>query len=590
MNCRILLFFFALVLFSGLVAAECGNGTCEAGENQCTCRQDCGKCEGAYGNEKCKELACVSSVCKIVQKANCCGNEKCESGESYSNCAADCMPKSIDLRVVSPDGNDSFLFGENVRLLVDVLADNAVKVVGAEVTASGVFRTIFLYNDGLHDDGTAFDSVYGNFFTVKKSMLGSNAVTFQANFRGITGKATASFFVKPDLNVSLFVPEKVALGDVLNLRGTVKAKQFSVAMALDANIFFQGRSVFSKSVFSDANTGAFFLSYPVSLLSKLGTYSLSVKGTDANGNSAFFEKSFEVVENVFEKKILVEISDLPKKSFLRGEEIPLVVSLFDESGNPIEKADVSVSGLGIEAGLFEFSPGKYSASIEVPFAAKEGDANNVFTVSAVKKSGNIVTAIGTGSFSIAVEKTGLALEFLQPKEDSFKAGETINFEVLAYYSNSEKIQSAKVFVLLGEKEIQLVQTEPSRFSGTYTWDDSDYAVKYFTIKATDSFGNTGFLEKKIDISGETPLFFLSKNFFIILAGLAVFFAVLFAALGYVLNASMRRIAQRRSDSLESKARELQENYFKKGIITRKQYEEQMQKLGGKLGKRRKGDS
>ena len=59
----------------------CGDGTCDADENTCTCQEDCGACSGDTGNKTCVAFNCVADVCKQVIAENCCGNGKCEVGE-----------------------------------------------------------------------------------------------------------------------------------------------------------------------------------------------------------------------------------------------------------------------------------------------------------------------------------------------------------------------------------------------------------------------------------------------------------------------------------------------------------------------------
>ena len=330
-------------------------------------------------------------------------------------------------------------------------------------------------------------------------MLGENKIDFSASFLGIAGKKSAVFLVRPDLNVFLGLPSEVALGDVLDLKGFVKAKKSPVGINLDANVLFQGKSIFNSPLVSDSATGNFDFYYPVSLLSKLGAYTVLIQGFDGNGNRAFFEKSFEVREKVFTKKLLITIGPFEKQSFSRGSEVPVVLSLFDEAGNIVEKADVFISVFGEKTQLFEFEPGKYSVSVRIPLQATEGGQS--FSISAVKKEGSVVLAEAIASGSFAVEKTAPILEMISPKADSFKIGDTIDFEVLAYYPSREKVVDAKAFVLLGTKEILLNQTMPGRYVGSYLVADSDAGEQDFSVKVVDSYGNTVSIESKFAIGG-----------------------------------------------------------------------------------------
>ncbi|MDD5148225.1 MAG: hypothetical protein PHH08_02055 [Candidatus ainarchaeum sp.] len=574
--------FLFFLLFVGGVFAACGNGVCESGENQCSCSQDCGTCSGQYGNEPCKELACVSGVCKIVQKTNCCGNATCEAGETYNVCPADCTPKSIDITVFVPAENDYFLFGERVNVLVGIMADKASKVIGADASFTFRGKTYPILNDGKHGDSTAFDAIYGAFVPVTKEMLGSNPLAFTAVFRGVTGKASASLVVRPDLNVGMDVPSTVFLGDVLNLRGTVTAKKIPVAIPLDANIVFQGKSVFDLAVNSDGNSGAFKIVYPISLLNKLGVYTVIVSGIDGNGNRAYFEKSFEVKEKVFVEKLSIKIEPLQKQSFVRGEEVPLVLAMVDDAGAAVEKAEVFVEAFGEKTQFFEFEPGKYSAAITIPVAAAEGE--NMFVIYAAKKEGSVVVAETSGYGTFLVEKTMPLIEARSPKDDTFKIGETVSFDILASYPDGSKVVEARAFVLIGAREIPLSQTEPGHFVGSYVFTEEDSGDQFVSIKVADFYGNVVSQEKKISVSGESFFYVLAKNALILVVAFVIAALVIFFSLGAVLGRISIVSREKAVANAQAKIRELQTNYFKKSLITREQYESEMQRLGDRLRK------
>ncbi|MDD5163814.1 MAG: hypothetical protein PHD95_06460, partial [Candidatus ainarchaeum sp.] len=548
----------------------------------CSCPGDCGNCSGQYGNDACKELGCVSGVCKIILKTNCCGNATCESSETYEGCPADCTPKSIDISVIVPSVNDYFVFGEKANVVVEILADGKSKVIGAEASFRIGSKNYVLYNDSRHGDSSSFDAIYGNFVNVLPSMLGPNPVEFTAVFRGVTGTAKANFLVKPDLNVVLDIPQSVALGDVLDLQGFVRAKAKPVGIMLDANIFFQGKSVFNSVFASDVNTGAFSFSYPVSLLGKLGEYSLLITGIDGNGNKAFFQRAFEVKEKVFAKKLSIAIEPLQKESFGRGEEVPLVIAISDESGNGVEKAEAFVEVFGQKTRFFEFEPGKYSVSLVIPFSAKEGE--NSFSVSAAKKDGSLIVAEATATGKIVVEKTTPIIETILPKDDFFQIGDIIEFEILAYYPDKSKVVDAKAFVLVNAKEIPLRQAEPGRFVGSYAFSEEDVGSPFVSIKVADSYGNVVSVEKKVSVIGESFSYVLARNALQLIAVLAIAAALFFFVFRGALARSFATSKKKNISLAEARIRELQENYFQKGLMSRAQYESEMQKLSEKLEK------
>lgn len=92
---------FALVLGLSACGAEkdcvsvCGNGKCQAGENQSNCADDCspkgptcgdGKCESGETNASCP------ADCKAAGAV--CGNGTCEAGETNASCPQDCKSTS----------------------------------------------------------------------------------------------------------------------------------------------------------------------------------------------------------------------------------------------------------------------------------------------------------------------------------------------------------------------------------------------------------------------------------------------------------------------------------------------------------------
>ena len=84
------------VFFGCINPPVCGNGVCEASENENNCSADCA---AVSTHAECKELKCVqieglgTNDCNA--DADCltgpvCGNGICETGEDNNNCPSDC--------------------------------------------------------------------------------------------------------------------------------------------------------------------------------------------------------------------------------------------------------------------------------------------------------------------------------------------------------------------------------------------------------------------------------------------------------------------------------------------------------------------
>ncbi len=78
-------------------AAVCGNGTCEAGETENSCKADCTGVTAECGNGKCEPGESATSCktdCAVGGKV--CGDGKCEGEETYASCPADCEANCKD--------------------------------------------------------------------------------------------------------------------------------------------------------------------------------------------------------------------------------------------------------------------------------------------------------------------------------------------------------------------------------------------------------------------------------------------------------------------------------------------------------------
>jgi hypothetical protein len=80
---------------------ECGNESCEDGEDCVTCPEDCGACcgNGVCGDDE--DCASCPQDC-----GNCCGNQACDNGETCTTCPGDCGDCPIEC------GDDSCDAGE----------------------------------------------------------------------------------------------------------------------------------------------------------------------------------------------------------------------------------------------------------------------------------------------------------------------------------------------------------------------------------------------------------------------------------------------------------------------------------------------
>jgi lysophospholipase L1-like esterase len=76
---------------------ECGDGTCDPGEDQCNCPDDCGtppstetSCTDGIDNDCDNDTDCDDSDCLGDPACPYCGDGTCDPGEDQCNCALDC--------------------------------------------------------------------------------------------------------------------------------------------------------------------------------------------------------------------------------------------------------------------------------------------------------------------------------------------------------------------------------------------------------------------------------------------------------------------------------------------------------------------
>jgi Ca2+-binding RTX toxin-like protein len=79
---------------------ECGDGSCDAGEDSCSCAEDCGKPEHLWCSDELDSdcdflIDCEDEDCSTTDECTSpppdeCGNNVCDPGEDCSSCSQDC--------------------------------------------------------------------------------------------------------------------------------------------------------------------------------------------------------------------------------------------------------------------------------------------------------------------------------------------------------------------------------------------------------------------------------------------------------------------------------------------------------------------
>lgn len=127
----------------------CGNGTCEASENEITCEEDCGIVvvppPPVCGNGACESGETTASCAADCPATSSCGNGVCDAGETATSCAADCPstpPVSTFPSIVSFTVNSSCVSpNEMFTLSWQTQNTDQVQIDGNRVNASGQWMT-----------------------------------------------------------------------------------------------------------------------------------------------------------------------------------------------------------------------------------------------------------------------------------------------------------------------------------------------------------------------------------------------------------------------------------------------------------------
>ncbi len=563
--------------------SSCGNGTCDSGENACNCAADCGKCEGEVPDRPCRAFGCVDNFCRITIVMNCCPNDICEGGESYGNCPNDCIPKVVSGEILKPEAGEEFMRGEDVLIKVRVTADGR-SVASTDINATGFFGVIKpFYNDGRHNDDLLSDNVYAAKLRIAKDAPeGSNPVNVDLNFLGVKGRATFNLVVNPKLSTTLNTASAYALGDIIDLSGTVSKKGEPISLPLDINVAYEGTLVHSRRTQSDENTGGFSATYHSTMIDPAGEWKITVSGADAQGNYVLLEKTTGV--NVPRAVLPLSIEQLitPKPKYSRGEELQLAMRVRDEAGASVNGAGVVVvAPNGEKISLQELQPGQYTAVHPVAYDTPLGFQE--FKTVAISASESIQYR-GSSSMGFFVEPAKLQIAVLSPDKRHFRLGETALFEIEVSYPNGEFVPDANLQGLVGGSVLSFLPVARGVFESTYTFQKGDEGSAKIYIEAKDRYGNSGLETRQIEISGETVWFVFQENAqYIAAAAIAV--VIVGSSLGYAYAKRTRRkrLIKRRA-YLTALEAELQKGYYEEGTVSKKEFKGRMEKYEKELAR------
>jgi len=578
--------FFSLSLFSLNVAATCIiDGSCDssAGENKCTCPQDCGDCSGRVPNEACKEYYCITPItCGIKIIFNCCGNGLCEAKESFRTCDVDCAPKTVTVALMDFEDKE-YLRGETVLLKANVLAED-LPAKKASVTASGFFGTIRLVDDGNHSDGKRNDGVYANSFTVATNVeKGDYSVEIKADKGGTIGTATQTIKINPKLDLEINLnKEEFALGDIIEISGSLERLGKPLIVEISIDFIFRNRKIFGTTVLPDSN-GLFSLSRHTSLIDPAGVWTIEAKTEDVKKNLGLVQLDVNFSSPEKTAFFVVGFIEPVAKAFNRGRQINFLVKVRDSSNKAVSDALVEAVMPGEKRiSLEEVSPGNYGGSFNIPFDFSLGEQQLTATVS--KVIGETLYG-GFASTTIFINKAPMTMEIIAPEKTIYNLGETIDFKLRLLYEFNIPVNNADIDLFAGEKKIRAKELGGGYYAASYSIAEDEAGPMVIRVEAKDEFENSAKEELNFEIKPVLPLtIFLTRNP-VILA--AVIVAVLFAAVVLFLfakNILLLKILERKKEELVALKKKLQEQYFNEKTVESSEYYPLLDKYNEELEK------
>ncbi|MEW6329313.1 MAG: choice-of-anchor X domain-containing protein [Candidatus Micrarchaeota archaeon] len=559
---------------SGDCIPTCGNRICDPGEDKCSCPGDCGACSGACAGP-CGSLACTVDGCVCVVKKSCCGNGACESGESYSNCPMDCLPKEITIAVLSPKAGENYMRGDEMLLKVSAAIEGA-PALGASVSASGFFGKITLYDDGNHDDENASDGIYAASLVLGKNATdGTPAITFEA--KRLTVKGTKAF--NPSINASLSAvinaQAQTEKGDILEMSGTISRR----GAALSGNITISASTGTNVKIFeitTDLEDGTFSYSYHTTLAEPAGVWRLSANFSDEFGNIGNPQLAINVIEPAA-TTLALALTPFARASYRRGEEISITVKITSR-GAPVSGARAFLrTPKNIQMQLNEIENGTYTLYYTPPFDEPLGAWS--VKVDALKSDEN-ASYSGSASATLDIQPSQLALEFLEPTENEFQIGEQVQIKLKALYPSSEPASAENATVQIGDETLALLQIEKGIYTANYK--PVREGETKITASISDSFGNSGSKSLSLRVAGKSPFYYFEKyRAYIIAVAIIVVLIVVFA---YLSGSRMRKrseLLRRKAELLNLKAG-AQDQYFNRGTLSRRAYDELVDKYDAEL--------
>ncbi|MDP6670875.1 MAG: hypothetical protein QGI60_03595, partial [archaeon] len=190
-----------------------------------------------------------------------------------------------------------------------------------------------------------------------------------------------------------------------------------------------------------------------------------------------------------------------------------------------------------------------------------------------------------------VKAATIDVEILEPLSwrKHFAIGEDLAPKTFLSYSDDEWVLNADVKVLIHHKESKtrdvefaLDASESGFFSDNYLLTEEDRGLLKVSFTAMDDFGNQGYEETIVEVSGFSLGYIVKENSVLIAVVLIAIASGILVGRKILLLRKTKSSLTKRREQLIAVEKELQTSYFEKGAIPKEEYEKQVKKIREEL--------
>ncbi|MBN1941557.1 MAG: hypothetical protein JW772_05240 [Candidatus Diapherotrites archaeon] len=522
----------------------------------------------------------ILAICLMVPFAMAeCGNGQCESGEP-STCPGDCPTEPIlEINVLSPVPGQIFYRGEPVLVKIQALVDGEKGTDLEIINSYGFFGNIILRDDGDHEDEKWKDGIYANSFQINSNDGPFIKPIFIYTKRGHSTKLDRiEIIINNDLNLNLKTDKpNYYLGDEINFSGSIARRATPIETSLELTVKDGAEKEYVIPIETD-ETGFFSANLHTSLIDATGNWTSSFAAADDYNNSGTITRTFEVKDPSDKSFLEIEVVEEPLLFYRRGDDLVLLVKVFDDQGNEINEASIELeTPLGEKLAFDRHESNVFYVATKIPVSMPAG--KQIFFVRASASKDGLVKS-GDMNVSLNIKEIGITTELLEPKSNQAQIGETIIFTVRMFYENGLPVSLDKVPAKINGNEVELFSEGGGIYSMEYIVKESDSTID-FAINFSDSSGNPAKLQTQISVQGISFMHYLREYWHFILTAILIL-----AVIGFLLRKQIKAILEMRRLKRQLAATEAllakNEKEYVAGKISREEFNKFATKYNGEI--------